>query len=170
MVKRITLFFALFFVPLLSIAQQSDSLKIEKDSLYDTEEYDELMYMSTVYPVEYVDEKSPEIISATSHLPGAKDLAKAVKPVTYDMIFAVADHKGLIYVEADPDQEVKAVHVVNPHGFEVLCFPRVVASHHLIRLDLSSLGAGRYTLILDGRYVSTRDISINDKNLIARLH
>ncbi len=34
--------------------------------------------------------------------------------------------------------EVKAVHVVNPNGHEVLCFPKVVPHHDLVKLDLSS--------------------------------
>ncbi|MEZ5174065.1 MAG: hypothetical protein R2850_11305 [Bacteroidia bacterium] len=167
--KVLTILFPL--LPAVAFAQteaSNNSQRIQDSAEVKTENYDELMYMSTVYPVEFEESKSPDIISSVSHVPDTK---AAVEPeaLTYTMIYAIADRKGLIYVEADPDQEVKAVHVINPLGFEVLCFPYVIPSHELVRLDLSPLGPGRYTLILDGRFVSTREISINDKNLVARL-
>jgi hypothetical protein len=172
MYRNLALFSGFILLSLSGFSQQSDTADtlVAADSAGITEDYDELMYMSTVYPVAYEDEAKPDIIPSAPHLPDAKKLTPVSKAIAYDMIYAIADKKGLIYVEADPDQEVKTVHVINPYGFEVLCFPKVLNAHHLIRLDLSSLGPGRYTLILEGRFVEARTISINDKNLVARLH
>lgn len=132
--------------------------------------YDELMYMSSVYPVEIVDEKiSLDSLNADSHSETINSGInnKAKQPI--NMIYAVADHKGLIYVESEKDQYVKAVHVINPNGHEILCFPKIVPHHNLLKLDLGSLAPGRYMLILEGAFVSTRDISINDQYLVAQL-
>ncbi len=135
--------------------------------------YDDLMYMSSVYPVEIIDDKLEEVDSALTETDTHSETInkgksnKTKKPV--NLIYAVAGQKGLVYAETDKDQEVKAVHVINPNGHEVLCFPYVVPHHELVKLDLSSLGPGRYMLILDGRFVSTRDIIMNDKHLVALL-
>jgi hypothetical protein len=168
MYRYFLLYSGLVLLPAFGFSQKTEDAP--SDTSISTDNYDELMYMSTVYPVDYEDDVKPDIIPTVGHIPETKSLPAVSKAVVYDMIYAIADKKGLIYVETDPDQEVKMVHVINPHGFEVLCFPKIVNAHHLIRLDLSPLGPGRYTLILEGRYVDTRNISINDKNLVARLH
>ena len=135
--------------------------------------YDDLMYMSSVYPVEIIEDKVEEVDSAMIETDSHSEAInqgktnKTKKPI--NLIYAVANQKGLVYAETDEDQEVKAVHVVNTNGHEVLCFPKVVPHHDLVKLDLSSLGPGRFMLILEGRFVSTRDIIVDDKQLVALL-
>ncbi|MEX1188099.1 MAG: hypothetical protein WED33_02510 [Bacteroidia bacterium] len=141
---------------------------------YIDESYDDLMYMSSVYPVEIIDKKVEAVldtVSVDTHSEAIKEAKTKKKEVEkpVNLIYAVANQKGLVYVETDDDQEVKAIHVINPNGHEILCFPSVKPHHDMVKLDLSSLGPGRYMLILEGRFVSTRDISMNEKSLVALL-
>lgn len=134
------------------------------------ESYDELMYMSSVFPVEIVEDKIPDdSLDTFSHSETINNGLSKNEKQGLNLIYAVADHKGLIYAEEDKDQFVKAVHVINPNGHEVLCFPKVIPHHNLLKLDLGSLAPGRYMLILEGAFVSTRDILIDDKFIVAQL-
>lgn len=135
--------------------------------------YDDLMYMSSVYPVEIIENKAEDadsaIVETDAHTEAIQQGKTKKSKNPLNLIYAVANQKGLVYAETDEEQEVKAVHVVNPNGHEVLCFPMVIPHHNLVKLDLSSLGPGRFTLILEGRFISTRDIIVNDKQLVALL-
>lgn len=163
--KKVLFVFAVVFAPMLINAQTQDQSN-----------YDDLMYMNSIYPVEEVvakvDTSAQTDAVKEQHIKVAEVTANVAKKAVvnpYDMIYAISGYDALIYVDSDPDAEVKAVHVLNPFGLEVLCFPKVEPKRGMIRLDLSSLGPGRYSLLLDGQKYESRDIAINDLMQVVRL-
>lgn len=91
-------------------------------------------------------------------------------PQRYDRVFSSPQLEGLIFVEVHPDNQLKHIHILNQMGYEVKCYKQPENRGGLVQLNLCDLPAGRYTLVLDGAKIQTRDINISENAEIALLN
>jgi len=143
-----------------------------------TEMFEDEIHMVHSVKVEVID--SVESMSsyndleyAPEHIYIPKDPAAAklpaVKSNKYDKIYTSNKNFNIIYLEADPKQMVKRIHVMNTTGFEVMCFPTVEEVRGLIKLDITGLPAGRFQFILDGNYNVIRELNVTNDCEVAQV-
>lgn len=148
-----------------------DNTEIFEDEIHmvhsvKVEVIDSVEAMSSYNDEEFVPEP---IYIPKDHSPVKLPTAPAVKVKKYDKIYTSNKNFNIIYLEADPKQMVKQIHVINTTGFEVMCFPKVEEVSGLIKLDITGLPAGRFQFILDGAFSVTRELNVTNDFEVAQI-
>lgn len=160
--KSLLLFIGLTICQFAYAQPDMDNTEIFEDEIHmvysvKVEVIDSVEAMSSYNDEEFVPEP---IYIPKDHSPVKLPAAPAAKVKKYDKIYTSNKNYNIIYLEADPKQMVKQIHVVNTTGFEVKCFPKVEEVSGLIKCDITGLPAGRFQFILDGAYTVTREINV----------